>query len=215
MNAAVPPDGGSGWFPAAGSGKHTYLSSGQGLVSVGAPDGGTSYETGWDAAWNTYFAPTNANLLSCTTATNNEATWTSSNSGGKENLPINCENWFEAYAFCIWDGGFLPSEAEWEYAAAGGSQQRCFPWGPTTPVGAECPGAGCEYAIYQCDYPPGALGNCFGGNIAPVGFADAGAGLYGQLDMAGNLWEWVLDWYQTPYVDPCTNCANLATPFAP
>jgi formylglycine-generating enzyme required for sulfatase activity len=36
-----------------------------------------------------------------------------SSAGSKENLPINCVNWWESYAFCIWDGGFLPSEAEW------------------------------------------------------------------------------------------------------
>ncbi|MGO9835775.1 MAG: SUMF1/EgtB/PvdO family nonheme iron enzyme [Polyangiaceae bacterium] len=34
---------------------------------------------------------------------------------------IDCVNWYESYTFCIWDGGFLPSEAEWEYAAGGGS----------------------------------------------------------------------------------------------
>ena len=51
---------------------------------------------------------------------------------------MNCVNWFEAYAFCIWDGGFLPSDTEWEYAAAGGSLQREYPWGSTAP-GTACP----------------------------------------------------------------------------
>jgi formylglycine-generating enzyme required for sulfatase activity len=46
-----------------------------------------------------------------------------------------------------WDGGFLPSEAEWESAASGGSEQRAYPWGNAPP------GMGNQYAIYGFDYP--------------------------------------------------------------
>src|ERR1700730_5736435 len=106
-------------------------------------------------------APTNT-TLGCESEFD---TWTAS-AGSHENLPINCVNWYEAYSFCIWDGGFLPSEAEWEYAAAGGARQRTYPWGPTAP------GTGNWYAIYGCDFPNG-LGICTTGvaNIAPVGTA--------------------------------------------
>ena len=45
-------------------------------------------------------------------------------------------------------------------------------------------------------------------NIAPVGTATLGAGLWGQLDLGGNVWQWNLDWDAT-YVDPCTDCADL------
>ncbi|MGO9839375.1 MAG: formylglycine-generating enzyme family protein [Polyangiaceae bacterium] len=114
----------------------------------------------------------------------------------KANLPINCVNWYEAYAFCIWDGGFLPSEAEWEYAAAGGSQQREYPWGSTDP------GTANQYAIYDGYY----TGNSIG--MAPVGTATLGAGFWGQMDMAGEVWEWNLDGFAL-YVDPCTDCVNL------
>jgi formylglycine-generating enzyme required for sulfatase activity len=195
---------GSGWMPAPGSGTHAYLPGG-GLENTG---GGT--ETGWDATdWNntTDIDPTSENLA----CDSNYPTWTPS-AGSQENLPINCVTWYEAYAFCIWDGGFLPSEAEWEYAAAGGggsNGQREYPWGSTVP-GTACPGSGCEYAIYDCEYPNGS-GNCAGvSNIAPVGTASLGAGAWGQLDLAGELFEWNLDWYE-PYVDPCMNCANLTT----
>jgi formylglycine-generating enzyme required for sulfatase activity len=195
---------GTGWVPAAGSGKHTHLNGGQGLANTAG-----GYETGWVASDSTNITPTKTNLA----CDPNYATWTNT-AGTQENLPMNCVNWYEAYAFCIWDGAFLPSEAEWEYAATGGSQQHAYPWGSTAP-GTACPGTGCEYAIYNCDYPNGS-GSCSGvANIAPVGTASLGAGLWGQLDLAGELYEWDLD--SAPgYADPlCTNCANLPPAFSP
>jgi formylglycine-generating enzyme required for sulfatase activity len=62
--------------------------------------------------------------------------------------------------------------------------------------------------VYGCYFPNGA-GACTGvTNIADVGAATLGAGLWGQLDLAGELWEWNLDWDHTN-VDPCTDCAYL------
>jgi formylglycine-generating enzyme required for sulfatase activity len=186
----------AGHTPTAASGKHTHLNGGNGLNATGG-----GYEPGWVASDDGSIALTNTNL-----ACDGAATWTSS-AGSNENKPISCVNWYEAYAFCIWDGGFLPSEAEWEYAAAGGSQQREYPWGSTAP------GAGNQYAIYgnnagTCYYPNG--GTCTGlANIAPVGTATMGANVWGQLDMAGNVYEWNLDWSASAYVDPCTDCAYL------
>jgi sulfatase modifying factor 1 len=171
-------DGGSGYEPDAGSGKHTYLNGGKGLNDTGG-----SYEPGWVAGDDINIAPTNTNLGSC----GDHSAWTQSE-GSNENLPINCVNWWESYAFCIWDGGFLPSEAEYAYAAAGGSRQREYPWGAAPPTAA--------YAIY------GATG------VEAVGTATMGVARWGQLDMAGDVWEWNLDWYNN-YVDPCTDCANL------
>jgi formylglycine-generating enzyme len=194
-------DGGAGYTPPAGSGKHEYLNGGLGLANSESPG---TYEPGWLESNATYIAPTNANL-GCDPS---YATWTPS-VGSHENLPMNCVNAYEAYAFCIWDGGFLPSEAEWEYAAAGGSQQREYPWGSTDP------GTNNQYAIYGdgvpspqgCYYPSGEV--CSGVvNIAPVGTAIRGAGRWSQLDMAGDVAEWTLDGYGT-YVDPCIDCAYL------
>ena len=181
-----------GWRPSAGSGKHGYLKSG-GLTNTA---GGS--ETGWDASWNntTNVNPTTASLTRGSFCDSTHATWTASPTGGHENLPINCVNWYESYAFCIWDGGFLPSEAEWEYAAAGGAEQRQYPWGTAAP------GTTNQYAIYGSFY----TGNPTG--LAPVGTATNGAGLWGHLDLAGEVWEWNLDWRQN-YVNPCTDCVNL------
>jgi sulfatase modifying factor 1 len=183
-----------GWTPSAGSGKHASLNGGLGLAGSGSPG---AYEPGWLTSDDANVTPTNGNLA-CGGVF---ATWTPSPGGG-ENLPMNCVNWWEAYAFCIWDGGFLPTEAESDYAAAGGNQQREYPWGETDP------GAMNQYAIYGCYYPSGS-GTCTGlGNIAPVGTATLGAGLWGQLDLTGDVWPWTLDWLAL-YVDPCTDCVQL------
>jgi formylglycine-generating enzyme len=183
-----------GWRPAAGSGKHAYLNGGQGLVGSGTSG---TYEPGWVASDDANVTPTD-DRLECG---GSFSTWTPSASDG-ETRPVNCVNWWESYAFCIWDGGFLPSESELDYAAAGGSQQREYPWGETDP------GRTNQYAIYGCYYPSGS-GTCTGlENISPVGTATLGEGLWGQLDLTGNIWPWTLDWL-SPYVDPCTDCVQL------
>jgi sulfatase modifying factor 1 len=189
----------AGWTPTQESGKHAHISGGRGLANGGMPG---TYEPGWITSDQNDVAPTNASLI-CDAA---YATWTPS-AAANENLPINCVNWYEAYAFCIWDGGFLPSEAEWEYASAGGRQEREYPWGVVDP------GTSNAYAIYSsgttCYYPT--MATCTGAtNIAPVGTATLGAGLWGQLDLAGELWQWTLDG-DAPYAaDNCADCANIA-----
>jgi formylglycine-generating enzyme required for sulfatase activity len=181
-----------GWLPTAHAGKHDHLNGKSGLNATGS-----GYETGWDATWTSNLASSaagwNANLACDATL----PTWTPAPSGANELRPINCVTWFEAYAFCIWDSGFLPSEAEWNYAAAGGTEQRVYPWG------ASAPGADALLAVYGCYYG----GGCTSVQaIAPVGSVVAGDGKWGQSDLAGNMWEWTLDWYQSMYPDPCTDC---------
>jgi formylglycine-generating enzyme required for sulfatase activity len=190
---------GAGFTPSQGSGKHTHLNGGKGLNATGG-----GYEPGWATGNNTNIAPTTANLTNCDAPST--PTWTAT-AASNENLPINCVNWWESSAFCIWDGGFLPSEAEWEYAAAGGSEQREYPWG------APPPGTANQYAIYGCYYPSGS-GSCTGvASIAPVGTATLGAGLWGQLDLMGDVQEQILDYWDgsSAYANPCADCANLTS----
>jgi sulfatase modifying factor 1 len=193
----------NGWMPTPGSGKHSYLRGGLGLAVAG-PAG--PYESGWTTQENDGVAPTDANLTSCQgggplSGYFPSSTWTPT-PGTQENLPIVCVSWQEAYAFCIWDGGFLPTETEWEYAAAGGCEQRTFPWGSTEP------GTENAFAIYNCNYPVQGMACAGVQNIAPVGTASRGAGLWGQLDLGGNVDQWTMDGY-FPY-DDCTDCAAVA-----
>jgi formylglycine-generating enzyme required for sulfatase activity len=200
--------------PADGSGKHTHLNGGAGLVVAGVPalDGGPTYEYGWLASWWNQFIPTGAGAastwndnLSCAQypGASQDESWTPS-VGPNEDMPLGCLTWQEAYAFCIWDGGFLPTLAEWQYATAGGSEQREYPWG------AQDPGTTSQYAIYQCLFPTGQSENCVGlANFARVGTATLGAGRWGQLDLVGNIGEWSLDDYSTMGLySPCVDCVG-------
>jgi formylglycine-generating enzyme required for sulfatase activity len=203
--------------PADGSGKHTHLNGGAGLVVSDTPalDGGTTYEYGWLASWWNQFIPTGAaaastwnDNLTCAQypGASQYTSWTPS-VGPNENLPIGCLTWPEAYAFCIWDGGFLPSLAEWKYATAGGSEQREYPWG------SQDPGTASQYAIYQCLFPTGQSNGCVGvANFAPVGHTILGAGRWGQLDLVGNIGEWSLDFdNSTTFYSPCIDCVDLSS----
>jgi formylglycine-generating enzyme len=182
--------------PTAGSGKHRHLSGGAGL------NGGT--EGGWDPGWNTNLKTDATALKAALSCHSIYPTWKDpAGTSTEESRPMNCITWYEAYAFCIWDGGFLPSEAEWNYAAAGGSEQRVYPWGATVP------GANADLAVYGCYY--NGTGTCTGvPNIAPVGAVAAGNGRFGQADLGGNVFEPVLDWWASSYTSECNDdCANL------
>ncbi len=160
-------------------------------------------DSGWDASWNASLESTAGDLDSAVQCSSEYQTWTAKH----DELPMNCITWFEAFAFCIWDGGRLPTELEWNYAAAGGSEQREYPWGSAAPA------ANTTLAVYGCYRGGGDAESCTGVlNIAPVGSAMAGNGKWGQSDLAGNMMEWNLDWYAETYpLSSCTNCVNISS----
>lgn len=104
-------------------------------------------------------------------------------------FPVIYVSWNDAKAYCDWrgDGTRLPTEAEWEKAASWDDdkkEKRVYPWGDSI---------SCSFANYW-----GKDGGCIG-DTTKVGSYPSGASFYGALDMAGNVWEWVADWYNAAY----------------
>ncbi len=175
--------------PMAASGARTL----NGMVSQG----------GWDPTWNTSLAADPTALVAAFKCNATYQTWTDTPGAG-ENLPMVCITWFEAMAFCAWDGGFLPTEAESMYAASGGSLQRAYPW--SSPAGSTT--IDCTVTNYGGTSWPST--ECVGAGANNVGsVSPAGDGVWGQADLGGNVWEWALDRYTTPHPAPCIDCANL------
>lgn len=177
------------------------------LVPAGSFIMGTEYRAGnerpahsvtLDAYYIDQFEVTNAAFAQFLNAKGNQmeglANWTEANDPdlhihevdgvwqvdpGYENYPMNEVTWYGARAFCEWRGARLPTEAEWEKAARG-TDERTFPWGETI---------SCENANYA---------GCFHESV-PVDSFPESVSPYGAYNMAGNMMEWVADWYDIEY----------------
>ena len=104
---------------------------------------------------------------------------------GRDAHPVNGVSWYDANNFCLWASKRLPTEAEWEWSARGDDGRR-YPWGNEE--------ATCKRAIIDDG------GDGCGHEMAwPVGSRVSGASSFGVLDQAGNLWEWMADWYDRQY----------------
>ena len=117
-----------------------FVTSGQGTQANPPQEGAGAHpliaSSGWSKYYNVRLPPAGEYLtaLKCDDQGDTE-TWTDA-AGVNENRPINCLDWYAAFAFCIWDGGFLPTEIEWSYAASGGDQQRVYAWPNVAGLGA-------------------------------------------------------------------------------
>ncbi|HET9956104.1 MAG TPA: SUMF1/EgtB/PvdO family nonheme iron enzyme, partial [Polyangiaceae bacterium] len=174
--------GPAAWLPASGAGAHPLL-----------PNSGFSSE------WNKFIWASQDELV---------ASPAYAHLSDDPNVPMVQLNWYQAFAFCIWDGGRLPTEAEWEYAASGGDANRPYPWGFDPPNHDYVDSGLCA----QRDCTQGPLWR-------PVGTHWLGGGRFGHQDLEGSSGEWVLDYGDSSHSvtvqrsTPCDNCANL-TPYS-
>jgi formylglycine-generating enzyme required for sulfatase activity len=110
----------------------------------------------------------------------------------RQDHPVVHVSWHDARAFAAWAGKRLPTEAEWEYAARGGLEQKRYPWGDQL-----MPGGVHRMNVWQGTFPT--LNTAEDGyrGTAPVDAYQPNG--YGLFNMTGNVWEWCADWFSTTY----------------
>jgi formylglycine-generating enzyme required for sulfatase activity len=150
-----------------------------------------------DAYWIDQTEVTNAMYAKCVSGgACKEPTDTSSNTNTSyygnsqfDNYPAIFVDWNMANAYCSWAGRQLPSEAQWEKAARG-TNGNIYPWGNTFD------GTALNFCDVNCPYDTANKSfNDGHADVSPVGNYLSGQSVYGAYDMAGNVWEWVNDWY--------------------
>ena len=121
--------------------------------------------------------------------------WTGSDNPDTQSVVM--VSWAEAFAFCVWDGGRLPTEAEWEFAAVGGDENRLFPWGDDfTKLNekitiCDFPQAACNPEDYVCSLSTDF--NALPAREKQVGAKPDGAGRWGHQNLVDGWSEWVYD----------------------
>jgi formylglycine-generating enzyme required for sulfatase activity len=209
-----------------------YIEMTGGPTQLNPPPAGTGAHpkipnSGWDPSWNSMLAGDTAVLTKALADCGDEywSTW-SDDPAGKENKPIVCATWLELFGFCAWDGGRLPTQAELNYASAGGSEQRLYPWGGESvedmlAVNEDGSTDVARYASWCCQGDGSVGGTCLHDydfsnypcaptDITAVGSFPSGAGRWGHMDLAGNVYKATRDGADNYSLLPsCTDCSRL------
>jgi len=165
-----------------------YVPAGDFVMGSDADCGdGPAHDVYLDAYWIDKYEVSNAQYALCVstgacTGPSQSDSYTRSNYYGNpeyDNYPVIYVSWQQAQDYCQWAGGDLPTDAQWEKAARG-TDSRTYPWGDASPT--------CSLANFHSE-------NFCVGDTSPVTDYEAGASPYGALNMAGNVKEWVYDWY--------------------
>lgn len=167
------------------------------LAGHPAPAGPIRYPGSHEIVWEgTVSSPTRSDGR-------NKCTWTA-DVGPFEQMPVTCIDWSTAMAFCVWDGGRLPTEAEWERASRGPNDPgRMYPWGEQTltPDRVNLCDDGCQRSrgVFSGDQSQSFF-NDFATALGPVDSHPTGVTPEGVFNLSGNAFEWLADWY-APYSD--------------
>ena len=237
LRGSAPPAGGGAHPKIKGSGWRTewnkYLPSSRQEVDrmLGPEETNEPFMAWWTEALDKKVKDRNKNKPNILAENTKEAL---------DRKPLNCVPWHVLFAFCVWDGGRLPTDAEFGFASTGGNEQRDFPWGnvdakdkahianrndlslvPTYEYGSKYAtarlydrtlGANIFEDNYSFTYGGKTMARTDNAaHIAPVGNKPLGNGKWGHADLAGGMFEWMLD--EGPIVQgQCTDCANVNWP---
>ena len=183
--------------------KLMYVPAGE--FQMGSENGGAdekpAHKVYLDAFWIDQTEVTNEDYAGCVKSGVCKASYCQGDARiNSKTQPIVCVDWNQAKTYCEWAGRTLPTEAQWEKAARG-TDGRAYPWGNQPPAGNLLNVADKNTAYDWADK------NIDDGYIfsAPVGSYPEGVSPYGALDMAGNVFEWVADWYGETYYGNAPN----------